>query len=286
MSLSALGLILAAAFVHATWNLLLKRAGGGIVLVWLFGAVATIIYGPLAVAIIVVQRPHIGWTEGVFIVGSGVIHIGYYLALQRGYRTGDLSLVYPLARGSGPMLATIGAITLFGERPSPLALFGAAIIVTSVFVLAGGAGGIRFGASEGAVAYGLLTGAVIATYTLWDKHAVAVLAIPPLVLDWGSSLSRVLLLSPVTLRHGDRVRTLWRDQWKVILALGLLNPLSYILVLTALVTAPVSYIAPAREISILVGALLGARLLAEGDARRRLLAAGGMVAGVVALALG
>lgn len=122
MSLSALGLILAAAFVHATWNLLLKRAGGGIVLVWLFGAVATIIYGPSAVAIIVVQRPHIDWTEGVFIVGSGVIHIGYYLALQRGYRTGDLSLVYPLARGSGPMLATIGAITLFGERPSPFSV--------------------------------------------------------------------------------------------------------------------------------------------------------------------
>lgn len=158
--------------------------------------------------------------------------------------------------------------------------------MTSVFVLAGGAGGIRFGASEGAVAYGLLTGAVIATYTLWDQHAVAVLAIPPLVLDWGSSVSRVVILSPVAMRHRDRVRTLWRDQWKVILALGLLNPLSYILVLTALVTTPVSYIAPAREISILLGALLGARLLAEGDARRRLLAAGGMVAGVLALALG
>lgn len=286
MSLSALGLILAAAFVHATWNLLLKRAGGGIVLVWLFGVVATLIYGPLAVAIIILQRPYIGWTEVVFIVGSGVIHIGYYLALQRGYRTGDLSLVYPLARGSGPMLATIAAISFFGERPSPLALGGGAIIVTSVFVLAGGAGGIRLGASEGAVAYGLLTGAVIATYTLWDKHAVATLLIPPLVLDWGSSVSRVVILSPVVMRHRDRVRTLWRQQWKIILALGVLNPLSYILVLTALVTAPVSYIAPAREISILVGALLGARLLAEGDARRRLLAAGGMVAGVVALALG
>lgn len=286
VSSTALGLVLAAAFIHATWNLLLKRTGGGIVFVWLFGSASTIIYAPLATTIFLIERPGLGLPEAIFIVGSGIIHIGYYLALQRGYRTGDLSLVYPLARGTAPMLATIAAITFLGERPSPLALAGGAFIVISVFVLAGGTRGIRFRTSDGAVAYGLLTGTLIATYTLWDKHAVAVLAIPPLILDWGSSLSRVLLLTPMAFRHRGTVRSLWREKWRAVLAVGLLNPLSYILVLTALVTAPVSYIAPAREISILAGTLLGARLLAEQDASRRLLAAAGMVIGIVALAVG
>ncbi|HEV2107981.1 MAG TPA: DMT family transporter [Thermomicrobiales bacterium] len=286
MSVTALALVLSAAFIHATWNLLLKRTGGGIVFVWLFGTVASLLYAPLVLAVIVTQRPYLGWTEMGFIVGSGIIHIGYYLALQRGYRTGDLSLVYPLARGTGPMLATIAAITFFGERPSPLALAGGATILTSVFVLAGGTRGIRFAASDGTVAYGLLTGTLIAAYTLWDKHAVAALAIPPLVLDWGSNLSRALLLSPIALRQREAVSTLWRTRWRTVLAVAVLNPLAYILVLTALVTAPVSYIAPAREISILAGAVLGARLLAEEDVRRRLLAATAMVLGVVALALG
>ena len=286
MSVTALTLVLSAAFIHATWNLLLKRTGGGIAFVWLFGIAATIIYAPLAIAIFVVKRPAIGWTEAGFITGSAVIHIGYYLALQRGYRSGDLSLVYPLARGTGPMLATIAAISFFGERPSPLALAGGALIVTSVFVLAGGTHGVRFGTNNSAVAYGLLTGTLIATYTLWDKHAVAALAIPPLILDWGSSLARSLLLTPVVLRQRGTVRFLWRTQWRVIVAVGVLNPLSYILVLTALVTAPVSYIAPAREISILAGTLLGAHLLSEQDARRRLVAAIAIVLGVVALAVG
>lgn len=286
MSATALLLVLAAASIHATWNLLLKRTGGGIAFVWLFGTAASLIYAPLALAIIVFQRPQLGWVELGFMAGSAIIHIGYYLALQRGYRTGDLSLVYPLARGTGPMLATIAAITFFGERPSPLALMGAAIIIASVFVLAGGGRGARLSANGDAVIAGVVTGVCIATYTLWDKHAVSALAIPPLVFDWGSSLSRVILLGPIALRQAAEVRTLWLTSWRVILAVGLLNPLSYILVLTALVTSPVSYIAPAREISILAGALLGARLLAEKDARRRLLAAGAMVLGVITLALG
>jgi uncharacterized membrane protein len=286
VSATALMLVLAAAWIHATWNLLLKRTGGGVVFVWLFGTASTLIYAPLALALIVIHGPRLGGTELVFIAGSAIIHIGYYLALQRGYRTGDLSLVYPLARGTGPMLATVGAIAFFGERPSAVALLGAGIIVCSVFVLAGGGRGIRFVANGDAVASGIMTGIFIATYTLWDKHAVAALAIPPLVFDWGSNLSRTVLLSPVALRQRATVRILCRKKWRTILAVGLLNPLSYILVLTALVTAPVSYIAPAREISILAGAILGARLLAEEDARRRLLAAGGMVLGVIALAIG
>jgi len=138
MSSLALALVLSAAVVHATWNLLAKRVGGGAPFVWLFGALSSAIYAPLALGAIVVQRPRLGVQETVFIVGSGLLHLAYFLVLQRGYRVGDLSLVYPLARGTGPVLSTAAAIALFGERPSPLALAGAALVAGGVFVLTGG----------------------------------------------------------------------------------------------------------------------------------------------------
>ena len=103
--------------------------------------------------------------------------------LQQGYRIGDLSLVYPLARGTGPMLLTTAAILVFGERPGPLALAGAAMIGVGTFVLACGGGGLRQAHARRAVVFALLTGAIIASYTLWDKRAVSNLGIPPLLLN-------------------------------------------------------------------------------------------------------
>ena len=91
---------------------------------------------------------------------------------------------------------------------------------------------------------------------------------------------------PIGLRHRAEAAAVWREHWRAVLGIAILSPLAYILVLTALATTPVSYIAPAREISILIAAILGARLLAEGDTTRRLTAASTMVLGVVALALG
>ncbi len=114
MSSFALVLILVAAFVHATWNLLAKRARGGVPFVWLFSALTLIIYAPLALVVALVQRVHLGPAALLFMAGSALLHIAYFLLLQRGYRTADLSLVYPLARGSGPMLSKIAAVALFG----------------------------------------------------------------------------------------------------------------------------------------------------------------------------
>ncbi len=105
-------------------------------------------------------------------------------------------------------------------------------------------------------------------------------------MEWGTSLTRVLLLAPVAARRWPLVREAWARHRREALWIGALNPLSYLLVMVAMVTTPVSYVAPAREVSILVGAAMGARLLGEGDARRRLVAAAIMVAGVAALALG
>lgn len=284
MTILALGLILAAAVGHATWNLLAKQAGGGAAFVWLFGALSALIYGPLALLIIVIERPVIGPSQLVFIGGSVLLHMAYFLLLQQGYRVGDLSLVYPLARGTGPMLSTIGAILLLGERPGVVGMIGAGLVILGIFLLTGSTLALRSASSAG-LGFGLLTGVLIASYTLWDKQAVATLAVPPLLLDWSLGVGRAAVLAPVARKRWPEVRRIWREARPQVLGVAILSPLSYILVLTAMTFTPVSYVAPAREISILIGTIFGARLLAEGEGLRRVGAASVMVFGVAALAV-
>jgi drug/metabolite transporter (DMT)-like permease len=285
MTLFALALVLVAAVFHATWNLLAKRVGdGGAVFVWLFGLCSVLIYAPLAV-VVLVSAPHLGPSQFLFMLGSGVLHLGYFVLLQKGYAVGDLSLVYPLARGTGPLLATAAAIVLFGERPSLLVLVGIAMITAGVFVLTSESRSLRSGLGAG-VFYGLLTGVFIAAYTVWDKQAVSALLIPPLLQSWATTIVTTMLLTPLATGDRKKILALWRDHKPEVLGVAVLSPLSYILVLTALVFTPVSYVAPAREISILIGAAMGARLLSERDSTRRLIAAGAMVLGIIALALG
>ncbi len=285
MTAFALTLVLSAAFIHATWNFLAKRAGGGAAFVWLFAALSTLFYAPLALIVYLWQRPSIGLIQITFMAGSALIHVGYFLLLQRGYRLGDLSLVYPLARGTGPTLSTIAAILFFKESPSAIAFAGALLVAGGVFLLTGGAGSLGE-SRKWAIIYGLLTGLLIACYTLWDKYAVSTLLIPPLLQDYCTNLGRVIVLGPVAAKKWAEVREEWRvHRWETI-GVAALAPLSYIMVLTAMITSPVSYVAPAREVSILIGAVMGSRLLAEGESRRRLPAAGAIVAGVIALAVG
>ena len=142
MTLFALLLILTAAVFHATWNLLAKRVGdGGPVFVWLFGLFSVLAYAPLAAFVVIYQAPHLGPVEIFFMFGSGVLHLGYFVLLQRGYAVGDLSVVYPLARGTGPLLATAAAILILGERPSAVAFLGIALIAAGVFFITREPGG-------------------------------------------------------------------------------------------------------------------------------------------------
>jgi drug/metabolite transporter (DMT)-like permease len=210
----------------------------------------------------------------------------YFVLLNEGYRAGDLSFVYPLARGTGPLLSTVAAILFFGERPSVIALAGGLMIVAGVIVLTCSPQRLSQAGARKAMAYALMTGTFIAAYTLWDKQAVSRFAVSPILLDWGANLVRSLLLTPFALRHWKSARNEWRIHRSEAIGVALLVPLSYILVLTAMQFTPVSYVAPAREISILIGTAMGTRLLAEGDVHRRLAAAGAMVLGVVALAFG
>ena len=282
----AFALVLAAAFIHATWNFLAKRVGGGPPFLWLFASLSSVFYLPLALFIVFIQKPVLGMTEFAFMAGSSFIHLLYFLTLQKGYEVGDLSLVYPLARGTGPTLSTLGAVLILGERPSCLAMLGALLVVVGIFFLAsGGKFSIKKGLGQG-LGFGVLTGMLIASYTLWDKHAVSGLLIPPLLMDYCSTLGRVLFLSPIAFRQRKDVFRIWSSHKWEAMGVALLNPLSYILVLTALIATPVSYIAPLREVSILIGAAMGTRFLAEEGAGKRLLASGVMLIGILALAFG
>jgi drug/metabolite transporter (DMT)-like permease len=292
MTLFALALILAAGFFHATWNLLAKRAGStssGPAFVWLCSVLSMLIFAPVAAAVVLSEHTCMSSVGLLFVFGTGVLHTGYFLALQEGYRVGDLSVIYPLARGTGPLLASAVAIAFFSERPGPIGAVGILLIVGGVLLLAwepsddneGSAKKKRLG-----IAFGLLTGIFIASYTLWDKYAVSNLSLSPVLYYWGSLLVETLLLSPVALRDKDEVWATWRGHRQAALGVAVLSPLSYILILTALVFSPVSQVAPAREVSILIGTVMGGRLLAEGGLRRRLAASGLMVVGIVALAVG
>jgi len=286
MTAFALALVLASAVAHATWNLFAKRASGSAPFLWLAFTLSIPLYAPIAIAVLIVTGVHIGLAELLAMFVNAALNVAYGIFLLRGYRAGDLSIVYPLARGTGPMLALVGAVLLFGERPTPLAIVGALAIVTGILTLTGDPRRLRQRGVGLAVGYALLTGVTIASYTLWDKRAVSVLLIPPIVYEWGANVFRALILTPLVVPRWAEVQAEWAVNRHAALAVASLSPLAYMLVLTALAISPVSYVAPAREIGILIGVLVGARTLAEADIGRRSIAATLMVGGVIALALG
>ena len=287
MNSAAIVLVLLAAFSHAGWNLIAKRLSGydNIAYLWLVGACSTALYAPLTLAAVLIWRPRFGWVELGFTATASLLHLAYFLLLQRGYRAGDLSLVYPLARGTGPMLSSLAAVLLFGERPGPWGIAGILFVGAGVFTLGLPDKGLT---SLTAVWFGLASGLFIAAYTVWDKHAVSALAIPPLLYNWGEGVGGTAALTPFALRRHRRaaIHTLWKRHWRLITACAVLTSLSYLLILTALRFSDVSAIAPAREISVLIGVVLGGRLLAEGHLPRRLLAAAAIATGVLAIAIG
>jgi len=288
VTLFALALVLAAALLHATWNFFAKRVAGQLPFIFLVCLVSSVFWTPFAIAILVFQQPYIGLPQLAGIGGTALLHLGYFVLLQRGYRVGDFSVVYPLARSTGPALSSAGAILFFGERPSLLAGAGMVLIIAGVYMLtARDKQSVARTVNAGwAVRYGILTGLFIAAYTLWDARSVRMLGVPPLVLDWGSNIGRVLVLLPFAGSWREEIAVHWREHRVEIGAVAILGTFAYILVLTAMQFTPVSYVAPARETSILIGTLMGMRYLSEGGGMKRIVAALMMVAGVAALAFG
>jgi drug/metabolite transporter (DMT)-like permease len=280
---AAIGLVLVAAVGHAAWNLSAKRAGtGGALFVWLYQTTSAVLTLPLAVAAVALTdaTPHWGWLLAIGV--SAALHVAYGLALQRGYGVGDMSVVYPVARGSGPLLSVIAAVLLLGERPGPLGLVGAAGVVVGVFVI--GFGGSKHQKIGPSLFYGALTGLTIAGYTLWDAHSVNGLAVPPLIYFCAGSVVQSMILAPYALSRRAEVVGLWHRHRTDVLVIAILSPIAYILVLYAMRIAPVSMVAPARELSIVIGSVIAWRWLGEPDPLRRLTGAVIVLAGVATIA--
>lgn len=239
---------------------------------WLYGVAAVALWAPVAVVDGAVEGG-ITLAGIAFMAGSGLLHVGYFSSLQHAYAKGDLSVVYPLARGSGPVLSVAAAILFLGERPSALGLAGGLLIVAAVLALAAG--------PKAGIGAAIATGAFIAAYTVWDAHAVGELDQPPVVYFCGAEAFRAVILAPFV----KDVRRVWQQNRRAILGVGALSPLAYVLVLFALTRAPISLVAPVRESSVVLGALLGAKVLEEGQIARRIVAATAIALGIAALAL-
>ena len=285
MTLFGFSLVIFAAICHASWNFLVKRINAGPELVFLFSALSVIIYLPAAIwysaAIYTFTSIHY-----VFLFGTVLLHTGYFVMLNLGYRHGELSIVYPTARSTGPLLSVTFAVLVLGETASWQAVAGGALIVFGVLMLGGGLKARNGDGTLKSLGFGLIVGTFIGAYTVWDAYAVATLLIPPLLMDWFSNLGRAVIMAPVAIRRRAALATLWRDHWHEALLVAVISPLAYILVLYAMTFTPVLYVAPLRETSVLLAVLLGAWLLKEGDLQRRLKWAGVIVFGVGMLATG
>jgi drug/metabolite transporter (DMT)-like permease len=293
MPLSALALVLAAALLHATWNIVAKHSGGDNRFSLIGSLQLVVMWAPVGVWAAWDVVPHWTWREWAFIGASAMVHLVYFSTLLRGYRVSDLTVVYPVARGIGPLLSAGGAVLWMGERPGWVGAAGIAGIAIGVFLIAGGPAlwakahdpaqreRVRLG-----LAYGGATGALIAGYTLIDGYAVKVMLMSPILIDYFGNVLRIPFLLPVAWRDPAGLREAWRTQWKHALVVAALGPIGYVLVLYAVTMAPLSHVAPAREVSMLFAALIGGRLLGETDRGLRLVGAACIASGVVTLAFG
>lgn len=280
-----LGLVAVAAVAHATWNIAVKRAGtSGPEFLWLTFIVGSLAFLPFGLwSILHSDVDVLHWL--MFASVSGVIHICYFLLLQTGYRIGDISVVYPLSRGTGPLFSVILAIVLLGERPGPWVLAGAAVIIVGVFITGASTRPSR-GSSRAGLLFGLGIGMMIAIYTLWDSAAVTVGAMPAVGMFWGSLVFQFAFLAPWSARHPLQLRTIARRHWRAALLVGVLSPVAYILILLAVQLSQVSLVAPAREMSVVLVSLAGWLLFREPNPGQRLVGAAVVLTGIALLALG
>jgi drug/metabolite transporter (DMT)-like permease len=289
MTAVSLILVLLAAVAHASWNLLLKRADDPEVFAWCLLVVATVLLAPLGVVLFSYNSVDV--TGLWFILATIALHVLYFNLLARGYVQGDLSLVYPVARGMGPMLVPVLAVVFLNEKIEPLAIGGIAAIIGGMYTISWWGNfhqllrsPLLFLKSAG-MRYAVLTGLTIAVYSIVDKEGVG--HVQPLLYMYFLTIGTAAMLAPYVLFHKGvkSVRTEWRANAVPITIAGLFTFAAYGLVLTAFSLSRVSYVAPAREVGIVIGVMLGVFLLKEPFGRGRLLGSGFVVAGLALIAL-
>lgn len=283
---ATVAIVLVAAIAHAAWNLASKYKHGDTVLfVAAYTSASAVLCLPLAIAAALTGEQSITWPLVAAAVVSALLHLAYSLTLQAGYDRADLGIVYPTARGTGPLLTMIIAVLVLTERPSPLAIAGAVAVLMGILVVTGNHIRTRSGHAFRGVTWGTATGTTIAAYTLWDAYAIGHLHLAPISYYTGTLLAQSLLLVPSIARRRKGLAHTLRVDRTPLLAVAILSPLAYVLVLTAMQTAPVSLIAPLREASIIIGSLLAWRLFHEGHIVRRLIGSVIVLAGIVAISL-
>jgi drug/metabolite transporter (DMT)-like permease len=280
-------MVLLAAVMHALWNFVVKTIPGGLSFVWLGALVVSAWMLPVLAVWLYVFPVVWTWQLIGCLIISSLLHMVYFAVLQRGYQVADLSVVYPVARGSAPVLSSLAAILFFAERPSLVAYAGLACIALGILLIAKPKSSptdptkLQLG-----LWYGFSTGVLIALYTIWDRYLVHTLLIAPLLIEAVSHPLRVLWLWPHARKHGPEIRTIWREHTRKVVFFAIVSPIAFIMILYALKTAPVHFVAPVREISIVLGVILAGKLLAEEHWVERLLGAILMVIGAVCLGCG
>ncbi|HSB40615.1 MAG TPA: SMR family transporter [Methylomirabilota bacterium] len=282
MTAAALLLVLGAAVLHAGWNALTKRAGDPVVFLWCVGLAASVLYTP--VALLTLAWAPFPAAAVPFVIGTIVLHALYFFTLGRAYATGDLSLVYPVARGLGVALVPVAAFLLWDERLSPLGTLGVSLVATGIFFLHWHPGAwTRAAFLASGTGWALTTGVLIASYSLLDKAGVA--RLHPLAYIWLMEIGSCALLTPVALVKADAMRREWRANPGTIAAAALMSPTGYLLVLFAFQFSKTGYVVAAREMSIVLSAVIGSVWLREGGLGRRLAGASVVLAGVACVAL-
>lgn len=274
--------VLGAAALHAGWNATIKRSGDP-----LFETTA--IHGWAAVAALALI-PFVALPRGITLVcllASAVVHCGYYHALAAAYRSGDLSLAYPVMRGSAPAFTALGSGFLMHEWPGVLGWLGVLLVCAGVL----GIGLSDSRSSTGRAArhrtlrFALLTGLTIVAYTLIDSTGVRSAETPLSYVVWLAFMQGLVLLPVVIARHGSALLGHVRSRGSQPLWAGLASWVAYGIALWAVTRAPVASVAALRESSVLFAMLMAALLLKERIGPWRWAGAAAIVAGVVSLRL-
>ena len=259
MSTEVWGLVLTAAVGHALWNFAARKAAGDAAVIWLSVAVGTLV-AVLLCAYTWWQGapPTLSWLGGLCLVATGIIHGLYFALLAEAYEHGEISLVYPVARGSGVGLTALAAWLVLGEDISLLGASGIALVLAGIFCL--GAPALKHQTRGLQLALGV--GLTITCYSLVDKIGVGY--VQPLHYITGMWLISTLVCAPwVVRRYGAGLLTTARVRWQTIALIGVASLGTYFLILYAYTQGPVGYIVAVRESSVVLGALLGWFFLQE-----------------------
>ncbi len=283
MTGAALALVTAAALLHASWNALAKRGRDPVVFLWWTNCGSTLMLLPLGVG----ELARTGFPAGAapFVVATSALHSFYFYALGRSYGSGAFSLVYPVARGLGVALVPVVAFFVFDERLSPVGVLGVALVaagIVALHLLTAPRAGVA-GPAGSATAWALATGLTIAAYSLVDKAGVQRIGpVPYLMLIEAGC---VVGLLPAVVARAGLVRREWAENRGAIVAVAAMSAAAYALVLFAFRLSKAGYVVAAREMSIVLSALIGSLWLGEGRLAPRLTGAAIVLAGVAAIAL-